>query len=172
MKIMKLAEKIGQLGKTTEEKQKYITMGEGYSLWTTLVSRYDCAITTKTLLNFVKDEDLRFIVKKGLRVLESQVEVLEDLCREFGVPMPSRPPQDCTVVVDNNILTDEFIFREIYNGMSNMMFKHLSNYQRAHNSSFRETFKKNLDEELDLYDNFYEYGRLKTYLMEPPSLWT
>lgn len=55
-----------------------------------------------------------------------------------------------------------------HNGISNMMFKHISNYQRAIRSSFRETFRKFLNQEMDLYDQFYEYGKLKTYLLETP----
>ncbi len=83
--------------------------------------------------------------------------------------MPPRPPADCTVPVDINTVTDQFIYREIFNGMSNMMFKHLSNYQRAQSSNLREIFKRFLDEEQNLYDKYYEYGKLKTYLLETPS---
>lgn len=169
MKIMRIAEKISRLGKKTKEKQKYISVGEAYSLWTSLEIRYDTLITTKTLLRFVKDRDLRIIIEKGIETLEFQVKSIEELVKEHAIPMPNRPPADCNITVDKDAVTDQFIYREIYNGMSNMMFKHLSNYQRANSSILREAFRKYLNQEMDLYDQFYEYGKLKAYLVETPS---
>lgn len=168
MKIMSILEKAG-FSADSEENQTLISIGEAYSLWTSLVSRYDSLISTKTLLEFVKDDDLKMIIRKGIEVIESQKIELEKMTRKFSIPMPSRPPEDCTVPVDINTVTDQFIYREIYNGMSNEMFKHISNYQRAHGSYLREIFRKFLNEEMDLYDKFYEYGKLKTYLIETPS---
>jgi hypothetical protein len=166
---MRLAEQIGEIGKKPEEKQVLISLGEAYSIWATLTARYDSMITTKTLLQFVKDKDLEIIIKRGLKVLENQVEVLEDLSKEYAIALPPRPPEDCTVTVDINTVTDQFVYREIYHGMANLMFKHLSNYQRAQSSTLREKFKVLLGEEMDLFDNFYEYGKAKTYLYEEPT---
>ena len=169
MKVMRLAAQISRIASRAPKKQTLISIGEAYSLWTSLVVRYDTMITTKTFLQFVKDRDLRFIVGKGIETLEYQTDKLEELLKEYGIPMPNRPPADCNVTVDSNTVTDQFIYREIHNGLSNMMFKHLSNYQRATSSSLRELFRKFLNQEMDLYDQFYEYGKLKSYLLETPS---
>lgn len=169
MKVMRLAEKISQLSKKTSDKQKLLSLGEAYTLWTSLVIRYDTLITTKIYLSFVKDRDLRVIIEKGVETLQYQLESLERWVKEYGIPMPSRPPADCNTAVDKNMITDQIIFREIHNGMSNMMFKHISNYQRANSSLLRESFRKYLNQEMDLYDQFYEYGKLKGFLLEPPS---
>ncbi|EHQ88960.1 DUF3231 family protein [Desulfosporosinus youngiae] len=169
MKIMRLAEKIGYLGKTSEAKRRMISLGEGYSLWHAMVLRYDSLIETKTLLEFVKDTDLKMIIRKGIKVMEEQKETLEQLAKEFSVPMPQRPPEEPNSVIDLNTMSDRFVFRKIYEGMSNTMFKHITNYQRAHGSYLREIFRTFLDEELDMYDKYYEYGKLKSYLHEPPT---
>lgn len=169
MKIMRLAEKIGYMGKKPEEKMRMISLGEAYSLWTALVFRYDSLIETKTLLEFVKDTDLMMIVRKGIKVMEEQKETLERLAIEFSIPMPQRPPEEPNSVIDLNTMSDRIIFRKIYEGMSNTMFKHISNYQRAHGSYLREIFRTFLDEEMDMYDKYYEYGKIKSYLHEPPT---
>jgi len=169
MKIMRISEKIGYIGKNARQKQKMLSMGEAYSLWTLLEFRYDSLITSKTLYELAKDADLKIIIEKGIEVLQSQEDTLEKLMKEFLVPMPDKPPEYANIAADINTISDKFIFREIYNGMSNMMFKHISNYQRAHGSYLREIFRKFLNQEMDLYDEFYEYGKLKGYLHEPPS---
>lgn len=169
MKIMRVVEKLGYWGKTPNEKMTMIGLGEAYSLWSALEKRYDKLITTKILAAHIKDSDLKIIVKKGIEILQSQIILLENLVKEFYVPMPNRPPEDAIFSVNLNTITDHQIYREIYNGMGDFMFKHISNFQRSHSSYLRETFRKFLTEEMDLYDEFYEYGKLKGYLHEPPS---
>lgn len=83
--------------------------------------------------------------------------------------MPSKPPEEANIAVDPNTITDRYIYREIYNGVANFMFKHITNFQRAHGSYMREVFRKFLIQEMDLYDCFYEYGKLKAYSHEEPS---
>ncbi|WP_366924651.1 DUF3231 family protein [Metallumcola ferriviriculae] len=172
MKIMKFSERIGYIGKGSREKQEMISLGEAYSLWTTLEMRYDALITSKTLFELAKDEDLKKIIKDGIKVLSSQKETLEKLMREFRIPMPSKPPEEANIVIDINTVTDKYIYREIYNGMANFMFKHVSNYQRANGSYLREDFRRFLIQEMDLYDSFFEYGKLKAYLHEEPTFRT
>lgn len=169
MKIMRFTEKIGYLGKTPREKQTMIGVGEAYSLWNTLEKRYDKLTATQVLIEFAKDYDLKKIIQDGIEVIKDQIIALEKLTKEFCVPMPSRPPEGANFVIDINTITDQYIYREIYNGMGNFMFQHISNFQRAHGSYLRETFRKFLIQEMDLYDAFYEYGKLKGYLHEPPS---
>ena len=169
---MRIAEKIGYLGKTPREKQSMISLGEAYSLWNTLEKRYDKLMSTQVLFEFIKDYDLKKIVGDGIEVLKVQITGLERLMKEFCIPMPGRPPEEANFIVDINTVTDQFIFREIYNGMEDFMFKHISNFQRAHGSYLRETFRNFLNQEMDLYDAFYEYGKLKGFLQEPPSFRT
>lgn len=168
MRLMRISEKIGYISKNNRQKQMMISLGEAYSLWALTELRYDSLITTKTLYELTKDVDLKTIIKRGIDVLQSQENTLEKLMKEFLIPMPNKPPEYANICIDVNTVTDKFIFREIYNGMSNTMFKHISSYQRAHSSNLREVFRKFLNMEMDLYDEFYEYGKLKGYLHEQP----
>ncbi len=169
MKIAGLGEKIGYLGKSKKQKQTMITLGEAYSIWKLLVMRYDALFTSKMLLDFTKDQDLKKIVTDGIEVLETQKNVLEQLTKDFSIPMPNRPAEDSNVAIDINTLTDRYIYRHIFDSLANTSFKHMSNYQRANSAYLRETFRNFLNEELDLYDAFFEYGKLKGYLNDPPS---
>lgn len=169
MKIMRLSERIGYIGKSKREKQQMISIAEAYSLWKGLVFRYDSVGITRINYEFVKDADLKLIVKDGIQVLEEQIVFLENMMREFLVPMPSKPPAYANICADINALTDRVIFRDIFNGMQNAMFEHISSFQRSRSSIFREVFRKFLIQEMELYDRYYEYGKLKAYLNETPS---
>ncbi len=169
MKISSLSEKLGYLGKDNKQKQTMITLGEAYSIWKMLVIRYDALFTTKMLLDFTKDGDLKKIITDGIEVLETQKNILENLTKDFSIPMPNRPAEDSNVTADINTLTDRFIYREIFDSLSNTMFKHMSNFQRANSSYLKQIFRNFLNQEMDLYDAFFEYGKLKAYLNEPPS---
>ena len=169
MKITSFTERLGYMGKSTSDKQKMLSIGEVYSIWKLLVMRYDALISTKTYLDLVKDSDLKKVIRDGIEVLETQIDVLERLTKEFSIPMPDRPPKDSNIVLDVNAVTDKFVYRAIFDSMSNMMFKHISNYQRANSSYLRDIFRRFLNQELDLYDGLYEYGKLKSYLQEVPS---
>lgn len=72
MKIARFTERISYQGKSPQEKQQMISLGEAYSLWTTLEMRYDALMTSKLLLQMAKDEDLKKIIKHGIEVLNSQ----------------------------------------------------------------------------------------------------
>lgn len=57
------------LSKDFEENQNKISLGEAYSIWTGLVFRYDSMISTKTLLEFVKDNEFKMIIHASLSML-------------------------------------------------------------------------------------------------------
>ncbi len=40
---------------------------------------YDIILKTKILLNFVKDTDLRLVLKQGLQVLTNEIDTLEKI---------------------------------------------------------------------------------------------
>jgi protein subunit release factor A len=115
---MRISEKIGYIGKNNRQKQKMLTLGEAYSLCSLMEFRYDALITTKTLYEFSKDMDLKIIIERGINVLEAQESTLEKLMKEFLIPMPDKPPKYANISVDVGTITDKFIFRDIYNGLS------------------------------------------------------
>lgn len=169
MKIASIAEQLGSLGKSSKEKQKTISISEADAIWGTLVDRYDAINLTNTLLNAVKDEDLKMVLREGLDVLNFQVKILEDLMKTYSIPMPTQPPEQANVIIDLNALTDRAIYRTIHNAMNKALHMHTHHFSLAKDSSIREPFRKFLVAEMDLYDAYIEYGKQKGYLHEEPT---
>jgi len=169
MKITEITEKIGNLGKSTRDMQRTISVGEAHHIWHTLISRYDALNITNIYLGFVKDNELKLILQSGLEVLNYQIGVLESLMKEIGIPMPNKPPEQANVTYNIDAITDKTIFRDILNRMADTLLIHVNNYRQAASSYIRESFKKLLTREMDLFDKFFEYGKLKGYLDPNPS---
>ncbi len=146
-----------------------ITIAEAYSIWKILDNRYQALISTKTYLDQVKDAEFKKIIIDGIEVLETQIKKLEKLTKEFSINMPNRPPEDSNASINYETITDRFIYRSIIENIYNAMFQHLANYQRANSSNLKTIFRNFLNEEIDLYDGFHEYGKVKSYIQEAPA---
>lgn len=168
MKIIEFTEKISKFGKSTRDKQNLISVGEAYHLWRTLINRYDALNITNILRDFTKDNDLKKVIDDGLKVLLDEIDDLEAYMKEFGIPMPSKPPEHANIAFDVNAITDQTIYREIQSGMQNALQLLMDHFSQAQSSTLRELFRKLIQREMELYDKYFEYGKLKGYLHETP----
>lgn len=169
MKIMKYLQKASSMNDSTKEKQSYITIAEVSSLWLQLSGRYDAIESTRILRNFVRDEDLKKMLDDGLKVLNKQVKELESTSRDYGIPMPCKPPEFSNIALDVNAITDKYVFKRIYRGIQNFLSLHMTCFIHTKSSFLREKFRKFLNEETDLFDAMIEYGKLKGWLEEEPT---
>lgn len=169
MKIAELGEVITNIGKSTKDMQRNISAGEAYHIWNTLVSRYDALNITNIFAGFTKDNDLKMIINDGLHVLNYEVNVLEKLMKEYGIPMPEKPPEQANITQDVNAITDKTIFRDIFHGIRDILKLYIHYFGESPTSHVRETFRSFVRKEMDLFDRFYEYGKLKGYLHETPT---
>ena len=87
MKINKLTEKLSGMGKHSREIQELITISEAHYLLTALVSKYDAIHLTNILKPFIKDDELDMIVNEGLQMLREQIGELENILKQFKVPL-------------------------------------------------------------------------------------
>lgn len=172
LKITKIAEELSNLGKSSSDNASAISMIDASNLWTTLVSRYDALSITNILFNLTKDEDLKKILNIGFKVLNRHIKVIENSMKHYGIPMPEKPPEHANIVLDVNAITDKIIYRHIYIGIQQTLDIHNHNIKHTNSSTLREKFRVFLHEEIELYDKFIEYGKLKSYLHETPTFRT
>lgn len=168
IKITKLGETVGKLGKSPKEKQSMINIGDSYHIWNTLTNRYDAINITNIMISLVKNNDLKIVVNDGLEVLNFEVNKLETIMKEYAIPMPEKPPEKANITMDLNAITDKAIYRYIKAGIKEAIVMLAEYYTEAQKSTFRELFYLLMKKEMELYDRFYEYGKLKGYLNEVP----
>lgn len=168
MKITKLGEQIGNIGKSREQKERLITISEAHALWETLTAKYDAIHLTSILLNVTKDEDLKIVLRDGIKSLRKQAAIIEKLMNTYSVPLTNKPPESINISPNINIMSDEVIYKTIHSGMESHMKLLADNFNHAISSTLREAFRSTINIEMDLYDAFTEYGKLKGYLSVEP----
>jgi len=169
MKILALIEKLADVADSKEQLQKELNIFEGGHLWNLLVSRYDVVERTQTLENFAQDPDLKLVIKSGLKILKKQIANLENIIKQYGIPLPKRPPVASESVINVEVITDEFIFRSIFSGIQSFIPIHASALIHTTSPKFRETFLTMLINEVGIYDKLFIYGQLKGWILDPPA---
>lgn len=168
MRITTELEKLFDMGKSRKEKQSYLTVGEVFHIWNHLVLRYQIIETTNILANFAKDEELKVVIKMGADSLQEQVDTLEQLMNEYGIPFPPRSPKDANSTLGVEVITDRYIYNHILSGIKSMIPSHAGGFIHSNSSKIRSMFRNFLLKEMDLYDKLFEYGKLKGYPTEAP----
>jgi spore coat protein CotF len=169
MEILAQIQNILEVGMSSAEKQKTLNVSEVGHLWDHLIGRYDVIETTNILNNFAQDKDLKLILSYGVSVLGNQAKTLEDLLAEYGIPLPMKPPESANSTLNIEIMTDRYIFREIFKGIQNILPAHTNAFLQSTSPKIRELFKDFMNEEMAMYDKFIEYGKLKGWTVVPPA---
>lgn len=168
MTITSFVQKMADFTKSAEEKQKIITVSEVWHLNNHLQMRYDVLETTHILKNYTASQDLVFILEQGVKVLQNQVEMLEALMGEYQIPLPLRPAFDSNSTANIEIVTDRYIFRRVFKGIQSFIPIHATAFTQSTDPRIREIFKSFLYQEIELYDKFMEYGKIKGFDYVPP----
>ena len=167
MKIFKVLKKLNNMTASTEEKQARINVSEAFHVWNHLNKRYLVLETTNLLKNFVKDYDLKVVLTIGEKMLIKQVETLEKLLKEYGIPFPPRPPKKLQPV-NIEFVEDRYVFRRVFRGIQSFLPVHVMAFTHSTSPDIRETFRQFFNDELETYDKFLRYGEIKGFLDSPP----
>lgn len=168
MKSFRYLGKFTELFKSTKDRQRDINVSEVFHLWNHLVQRYSVINVTNTLEFFVKDDDLRAILKIGRNTLTNNVKVLEQEMMLYGIPLPTRPPKQITTTAAIEQISDRYAYRRVLRGIQAFLPTHTMAFIHSTSPKIRDLFMTILVEELKIYDKFLEYGKLKEYLIQPP----
>lgn len=169
MKTLKYIEKISEIGKSLEDKQKTLNTSEVYHLWNHLVQRYNVIYITNLLDNFVKDDDLKLVLNHGNKVLTKHIKLLEEELLNYGVPLPLRPPKQVQKTENSELISDRLIYRRILRGIQAFLPVHTMAFIHSTSPKIRDLFMSFMSEEIKIYDKYLEYGKIKGYVLEPPG---
>ena len=146
-----------------------LNAGEAYIIWNQLTSRYDCLEKTQIYLRLAHDPDLKFILNKGLNILQSQISELENVMARYQLQLPNRPPKEVHFKGSTEIFNDSLIFRDILSGCENFMGNLLNAIRNFYtNDIIRKMFIKYMNIEIQVFDDICKYGKIKGWLQTPP----
>lgn len=168
-KILAGLEHISDVGKSTKQEQPEINVLEVSHIWDSLLSRYNVLEETLVFQNFCQDKDLQIVLNSGVKILNSQIKILEKYIEHYAIVQPKRSPNIIKSTTNPEIISDEYIFRRIFAGMQAFIEVHARAFVQTPSPKLREQFRKFLMEEINIYDNMFEYGKLKNWISEPPA---
>ncbi|AZO94449.1 DUF3231 family protein [Halocella sp. SP3-1] len=150
--------------KTKPAKNESLSVAEATHIWDHLILRYDQLCLTNLHLEFTHDPDFRGVLQIGKKVLSQQISKLEELGLKFEVPLPKKPPLIQETPIDPELIRDEFTYRNLLSRIQSATDLHVrSIIDSTRNDDLRKVFLKFLEEELDIYNNFVKYGKIKTW---------
>ncbi|WP_159426231.1 DUF3231 family protein [Desulfolucanica intricata] len=172
--ISKYVKTKGWLGKQPmyqnhpEYTSEGLCAGEALHLWDHLSYRNDNIEMTQTFIAFVKDDDFKLILEKGIQTLVEQARVLEKELIHFKVPLPNRPPNVMPPSAHTEFMDDDNIFRWIFQGIQGALLMHAQSLiECTHNDRIRDIFKDLLFSELEMLALIIKYGKMKGWLNPP-----
>ena len=168
MKTLKYLGKIVQMNKSLKDKQRMINVSEVYHLWNHLVQRYNVIYITILLESFVRDDDLKLVLIAGKKTLAKHIDLLEKELLNYGIPLPVRPPKEIQKTVNYEQITDRLIYRRILRGIQAFLPVHTMAVNHSTSPKLRDLFMSFMNEEMNIYDQYLEYGKIKSYLIKPP----
>ncbi|WP_042331036.1 DUF3231 family protein [Desulfosporosinus orientis] len=168
MKILKYFKEITEMNKSLRDKQRNINVSEAYHLWNHLMQRYNVIYITNLLNSFVKDNDLKLVLRYGNKVLSKHIKLLEKELLNYGIPLPLRPPKQTQKTVDFELISDRQIYRRILRGIQAFLPVHTMAFIHSTSPKIRDLFLSFMNEEMEIYDMYLEYGKIKNYLLKPP----
>lgn len=155
-----------------QNTKEVIDAAEAFHLWDNLTFRYDNIHQTEIYKDLVKDLDLKALITLGLQlVLKEEASRLEKECLKFGIPLPKHPERVVALPSDMKFeFRDDAIFRVILMGIIGATNIHVSAVkQSVTNDRVRKLFINLLLSEIEVFNHFILYGKLKGYLNEPPK---
>jgi hypothetical protein len=100
-----------RLPKTT--KTESLTTGEAFHVLDHVSHRYHQLQLTKFFLSFAHDKEFRFILNQGVKKLEKETAMLQEIALKHEVQLPIQPPISMQVPVEPETAEDSFMYQVI-----------------------------------------------------------
>ncbi|MGH4122067.1 MAG: DUF3231 family protein [Clostridium sp.] len=149
--------------------EEQLSTSEAFHIWDHITMRYEQIELIGIFASFAHDTEFKVILQHGLYIYDKQVKKLERLALKLNVPLPNRPPLPVTSPIDPETITDKFMYRIILN----LELASLDTHVRAiietiRNDSLRKLWSGLLNEELEYYDKYLKYGKMKGWTRVVP----
>lgn len=149
--------------------EEQLSTSEAFHIWDHITMRYEQIELIGIFASFAHDTEFKVILQHGLYIYNKQVKKLEELALKLNVPLPNRPALPVTSPIDPETITDKFMYRIILS----LELASLDGHVRAiietiRNDSLRKLWSGVLNDELEYYDKYLKYGKMKGWTRVVP----
>ncbi|HWQ42427.1 MAG TPA: DUF3231 family protein [Desulfosporosinus sp.] len=150
-----------------EEEQ--LSTSEAFHIWDHVNLRYEEIELIGLFANFAHDTEFKVILEHGLYIFNKQVNHLEQLALKLNVPLPNRPTLPIMSPIDPETITDKFMYRNILSWELTSLDTHVrAIIETIRNDSLRKLWSEILNAELEYYDKYLKYGKMKGWTKVVP----
>jgi hypothetical protein len=144
------------------QKKEQLSTSEAFHIWDHIVMRYEQIELIGIFASFAHDTEFKVILQHGLYIYNKQLKKLEQLALKLNVPLPNRSPLPITSPIDPEIITDKLMYRIILSWELNSIDAHVrATIETIRNESLRKLWSGLLNTELEYYDKYLKYGKMK-----------
>ena len=152
---------------TQIEEQLYTS--EAFHIWDHIIMRYEQIELMGLFASFVHDTEFKVILQHGLYIYTKQLDNLEQLALRLNVPLPNRPSLPVASPIDPKTITDRFMYRTILSWELASLDTHVrAIIETIRNDSLRKLWSDLLNAELQYYDKYLKYGKMRGWTRTVP----
>lgn len=152
-----------------EQLEEQLSTSEAFHIWDHLTMRYDQIELIGLFSGFVHDSEFKAILQHGVYIYKKQIKNLEQLALKLNVPLPNLPALPVTSPIDPETLTDRFMYRTILSWELSSLDGHVrALIETIRNDALRKLWSGLLNAELEFYDKFLKYGKMKGWTRVVP----
>ncbi|MCR3922585.1 MAG: DUF3231 family protein [Firmicutes bacterium] len=143
-------------------KKEQLSTAEAFHIWDIISLRYDQIELIGLFVSFAHDTEFKAILQHGLYVITKQVNQLEQLALELNVTLPNRPATQVMSPIDPETIKDQFMYNNLLGWLLNALDTHVrAIIETIRNDGLRKLWTELLSAELEYYDKYLKYGKMK-----------
>ena len=152
-----------------QQLEEQLSTSEAFHIWDHITMRYEQIELIGLFSSFAHDTEFKVILQHGLYIYNKQVKKLEQLAIKLNVPLPNRPALPVTSPIDPETITDKFMYRIILSWELASLDAHVrAIIETIRNDSLRRLWNGLLNSELEYYDKYLKYGKMKGWTRVVP----
>jgi len=142
--------------------EEQLSTSEAFHIWNHISMRYEQIELIGLFTNFAHDTEFKVILDHGLYIFNKQVNHLEQLALKLNIPLSNRPTLPVMSPIDPETTKDKFMYRNILSAELASLDNHvLAIIETIRNDTLRKLWNEHLNAELEYYDKYLKYGKLK-----------
>ena len=149
--------------------EEQLSTSEAFHIWDHINLRYEQIELIGLFVNFAHDTEFKVILQHGAYVFNKQVSHLEQFALKLNIPLPNRPTAPVMSPIDPETIKDEFMYRNILSWELTALDTHVrAIIETIRNDSLRKLWSELLNTELEYYDKYLKYGKMKGWTRVVP----
>ena len=150
-------------------QEEQLSTSEAFHIWDHINMRYEQIELIGLFSGFAHDTEFKAILDHGLYTFNKQVNHLEQLALKLNVPLPNRPSLPVVSPIDPETITDKFMYRNILSWELTSLDTHVrAIIETIRNDALRKLWNEQLNSELEYYDKYLKYGKMKGWTRVVP----